>query len=91
VNDLKILIVGDVSAGKFFHVPKFWIHSRCPNCGKIATIKLSNDSESLSDDARANNAVGYAKIGARVSVHVARKNTRRVSNLIAQEDGWLCY
>ena len=61
MDDLKILIVGDVSASKFFHVPKFWIHSRCPNCGKIATIKPFSDSESLSDDL--NKAVGYAKIG----------------------------
>lgn len=61
MDDLKILIMGDVSASKLFHVPKFWIHSRCPNCGKIATIEPSSDSESLSDDL--NNAVGYAKIG----------------------------
>ena len=61
MEELKILVVGDIAASKFYHLPNSTLNTTCPHCGEVNTINQGEDDSTI--PAEQKNKVGYAKIG----------------------------
>ena len=61
MEELEILVVGDIAASKFYHLPNFILNSKCPHCGEVNSIDQCEDGSTI--PAEHKNKVGYAKIG----------------------------
>ena len=62
MGECKILILSDVTASKFFHLPNYEISTRCPYCGEYSKIRQVGGESASSIPDELMKIVGYPKV-----------------------------
>jgi len=62
MDEYKILILGDVAASKFFHLPHYEVSTRCPYCEEYSKIRQVEGTSASNIPDELMKKVGYPKV-----------------------------